>query len=62
MLYVDHLGNPTDVYPYNPNGSSGGSTAFVNDDGRHLALMPHPERTDDFDVLFYNLRVFAENK
>lgn len=64
MLYVDHTGTPTEVYPYNPNGSPGGSAAFVNEDGRHFALMPHPERSEEgnpLDAIFYNLRVYAED-
>jgi phosphoribosylformylglycinamidine synthase len=32
------------VYPYNPNGSPNGFTALCSEDGRHLAMMPHPER------------------
>ena len=44
MRYCDNQGNPTEVYPYNPNGSPEGATAFSNDDGRVLIMMPHPER------------------
>jgi phosphoribosylformylglycinamidine synthase len=42
--FVDDEGNPTEEYPLNPNGSSRGITALCSPDGRHLALMPHPER------------------
>lgn len=45
IRYVDRKGKPTEVYPYNPNGSPGGITALCSEDGRHLAMMPHPERT-----------------
>ena len=31
-------------YPFNPNGSMCGITALCSPDGRHLAMMPHPER------------------
>lgn len=34
-----------DGYPANPNGSSYGVAAIASADGRHLAIMPHPERT-----------------
>ena len=34
-----------DGYPANPNGSSYGVAAIASKDGRHLAIMPHPERT-----------------
>ncbi len=32
-------------YPGNPNGSSYDVAAIASKDGRHLAIMPHPERT-----------------
>ena len=44
MRYVDHHGKPTEVYPFNPNGSAGGLTAITTADGRFTAMMPHPER------------------
>ncbi len=44
LRFVDHLGKPTEVYPYNPNGSPQGITAVTTVDGRFTALMPHPER------------------
>ena len=44
IRYVDNLGNPTEDYPFNPNGSIGGKAAIVSENGRHLAIMPHPER------------------
>lgn len=31
-------------YPANPNGSDYDTAAVVSDNGRHLAIMPHPER------------------
>ena len=33
-----------DAYPANPNGSPSGIAGLCSADGRHLALMPHPER------------------
>ena len=44
MRYVDNHGQPTEVYPFNPNGSTGGLTAVTTADGRFTAMMPHPER------------------
>jgi len=44
IRYVDDLGNPTEKYPFNPNGSPEGITSMCSADGRHLAMMPHPER------------------
>lgn len=32
-------------YPGNPNDSDGAVAALCSHDGRHLAIMPHPERT-----------------
>jgi len=44
VRFVDSLGQPTETYPFNPNGSPGGITGICSPDGRHLAMMPHPER------------------
>ena len=44
LRYIDNYGNPTTVYPYNPNGSAHGWTGFTNADGRITIMMPHPER------------------
>ena len=33
-----------DAYPGNPNGSSYGVAALASANGRHVAMMPHPER------------------
>jgi phosphoribosylformylglycinamidine synthase len=41
---VDDTGRPTEQYPFNPNGSARGIAALCSPDGRHLAIMPHPER------------------
>lgn len=45
LYYVDGSGERTTQYPYNPNGSEQGIAAICSLDGRHLAMMPHPERT-----------------
>jgi phosphoribosylformylglycinamidine synthase len=44
VRFVDDGGEPTEGYPFNPNGSPGGITGLCSADGRHLAMMPHPER------------------
>ncbi|MDX1749261.1 MAG: phosphoribosylformylglycinamidine synthase [Methylophaga sp.] len=44
MRYVDHYGQPTERYPFNPNGSANGHNGFTTTDGRVTILMPHPER------------------
>ena len=45
IRYVDDRGIVTTQYPFNPNGSAKGIAALCSPDGRHLAIMPHPERT-----------------
>ncbi|HSX24652.1 MAG TPA: phosphoribosylformylglycinamidine synthase [Candidatus Andersenbacteria bacterium] len=44
LAFIDPFGNPTEIYPHNPNGSPHGITALCSPNGRHLAMMPHPER------------------
>jgi phosphoribosylformylglycinamidine synthase len=45
VRYADDAGAATEAYPFNPNGSPHGIAALCTPDGRHLAIMPHPERT-----------------
>ncbi len=45
IRYVDDDGKTAESYPFNPNGSPAGIAALCSPDGRHLAMMPHPERT-----------------
>ncbi len=44
LRFVDHAGQPTERYPYNPNGGADGLAGVTTSDGRFTALMPHPER------------------
>ena len=44
LCYTDDAGKPTERYPFNPNGSPDGFAGLCSADGRHLAMMPHPER------------------
>uniref|UniRef100_A0A8C2PS13 Phosphoribosylformylglycinamidine synthase n=1 Tax=Cyprinus carpio TaxID=7962 RepID=A0A8C2PS13_CYPCA len=44
LRYLDDSGTPTEIYPMNPNGSAQGVAGICSADGRHLAMMPHPER------------------
>jgi phosphoribosylformylglycinamidine synthase len=44
MRFVNHRGNVTETYPYNPNGSPQGVTGLTTADGRFNVVMPHPER------------------
>ena len=43
--YADDKANITENYPFNPNGSKFGIAGLSSDNGNHLAIMPHPERT-----------------
>lgn len=45
MRFLGHDRQPTTAYPANPNGSPEGITGIRSENGRVLALMPHPERT-----------------
>ncbi|KAG6520153.1 probable phosphoribosylformylglycinamidine synthase, chloroplastic/mitochondrial [Zingiber officinale] len=44
LRYCDDDGSISEAYPFNPNGSPLGIAAICSPDGRHLAMMPHPER------------------
>jgi phosphoribosylformylglycinamidine synthase len=44
LQYVDNREQPTQQYPFNPNGSELGLAGLCSADGRVTALMPHPER------------------
>ena len=44
LRYIDDENQITTAYPMNPNGSPLGIAGLCSEDGRHLALMPHPER------------------
>ena len=44
IQYVNDKHEVSLEYPHNPNGSNISTAAICSDDGRHLAMMPHPER------------------
>jgi phosphoribosylformylglycinamidine synthase len=44
LQFVDTRDQPTERYPYNPNGSPAGVAGVCSADGRVTAIMPHPER------------------
>lgn len=44
LRYVNHYGDVTEQYPFNPNGSPQGITGLTANDGRVTIMMPHPER------------------
>lgn len=47
-----------DSYPANPNGSMFSTAAICSKDGRHLALMPHLERS----IFPWNWAYYAEGR
>lgn len=59
LRFVDGKGEPTEVYPWNPNGSKGGLCGFSSEDGRATILMPHPERSFRSIQLSYDDGTFA---
>jgi len=44
LTYINDDGQTTEQYPFNPNGATKGIAGLCSPDGRHLAMMPHPER------------------
>ena len=44
IRFTDDDNHITEEYPFNPNGSPFGIGGICSPDGRHLAMMPHPER------------------
>ena len=44
MRFIDNASTPTELYPFNPNGSPQGITGLTTQDGRFSIMMPHPER------------------
>jgi phosphoribosylformylglycinamidine synthase len=49
LVFVDDEGRVdgkiSKSYPFNPNGSPFGQAGLCSRDGRHLVMMPHPERS-----------------
>jgi phosphoribosylformylglycinamidine synthase len=44
LQFVDTRDQPTEKYPFNPNGSALGLAGLSSVDGRVTSVMPHPER------------------
>lgn len=45
VRYVGPEADPTEEYPFNPNGSAAGIAGLASHDKRFFAMMPHAERT-----------------
>ncbi len=59
--YCDDNGSIIDEFPTNPNGSMYNLAAVCNPAGNVMAIMPHPERTNNGDVIFSSMKEFIEN-
>lgn len=53
--YCTSDGTVSDTFPVNPNGSLFGIAGLCNPTGNILAIMPHPERTQNGDPFFQSL-------
>jgi len=60
--YCDNEGIVSDEFPTNPNGSMHNLAAVCNPAGNVMAMMPHPERTENGDTIFSSLKDFIENE
>ena len=60
--YCDDDGNVVDEFPTNPNGSMHNLAAVCNPAGNVMAMMPHPERTENGDAIFSSMKDFIENE
>ena len=59
--YCDNEGIISDEFPTNPNGSMHNLAAVCNPAGNIMAMMPHPERTENGDTIFSSMKDFIEN-
>lgn len=53
--YCDERGQIIDEFPVNPNGSVNNIAAVSNKAGNVMAMMPHPERTENGDAIFRSM-------
>ena len=58
--YCDEDGETRDEFPVNPNGTDDNLAGITNPNGNVLALMPHPERTDDGQVIFESMKKYLD--
>ena len=58
--YCDVAAQVKNEYPVNPNGTMSNLAGVCNPQGNVLALMPHPERTADGQVIFESMRQYLE--
>jgi len=58
--YCNNDGDVVDEFPTNPNGSMHNLAAVCNPTGNVMAMMPHPERTENGDAVFSSMKEFIE--
>jgi len=59
--YCNDDGKIVREFPTNPNGSVHNLAAVCNARGNVMAMMPHPERTENGDAIFSSMKEFIEN-
>ena len=59
--YCNDDGKIVYEFPTNPNGSMHNLAAVCNARGNVMAMMPHPERTENGDAVFSSMKEFIEN-
>ena len=59
--YCDKGGKIANEFPTNPNGSMHNLAAVCNPAGNVMAIMPHPERTENGDTIFSSMKEFIED-
>ena len=60
--YCDQKGTVIDEFPTNPNGSTNNIAALCNAAGNVMAIMPHPERTENGDPIFSSMKEYIQLK
>jgi phosphoribosylformylglycinamidine synthase subunit PurQ / glutaminase len=58
--YCDAQGTIEDAFPVNPNGSAYNLAAISNAMGNVLAMMPHPERSKEGDIIFQSMSKYLQ--
>ena len=62
LQYCNEEGGISAEFPINPNGSENNLAAISNPQGNVMAIMPHPERTTNGDLIFNSMRDYIKEK
>jgi len=60
--YCDDSGEINTDFPTNPNGAVYNLAAVCNSQGNAMAMMPHPERTDNGQKIFTSMKKYIEKR